>query len=364
MDEPIDGLLFCEYRQKREELKLRDYGYNRVTQTEIKQLNNSWNITKLETNKTFNNIFFPEKELLIKRLDQFVTGQEFYAKIGIPHMFGVLLSGIPGSGKTSTIKAIAERLKMHILSVPLNKIKTASELVDIFTHPYINNKKIPMNKRMYIFEDIDCMSDVVMKRKSPDDEKKDNCEKTEKKKSDSSEKQTIIINNKDSLANFINSDVDELNLHTILNILDGLMEQPGRVVIMTTNFPELLDPALIRSGRVDMKINFDYVTTDTIHDMFEFYYKVSECKHEKYDSEFSELLKKIKTTELFNGTFSAADVISDIIMSLDDPFLCYESLVTKSKHILSNPIVPPKYRTVRKKTKQKKSKNNDDSESD
>ena len=39
----------------------------------------------------------------------------------------------------------------------------------------------------------------------------------------------------------------------LLNAIDGATSTEGRVIFMTTNYPERLDPALIRPGRVDFK---------------------------------------------------------------------------------------------------------------
>ena len=47
---------------------------------------------------------------------------------------------------------------------------------------------------------------------------------------------------------------DKLNLSGLLNVLDGVVDTPERILIMTTNHPERLDPALIRPGRIDKKI--------------------------------------------------------------------------------------------------------------
>merc|ERR1711939_932024 len=47
---------------------------------------------------------------------------------------------------------------------------------------------------------------------------------------------------------------DKLNLSGLLNVLDGVVDTPERIVVMTTNHPEFLDPALIRPGRIDQKL--------------------------------------------------------------------------------------------------------------
>lgn len=45
----------------------------------------------------------------------------------------------------------------------------------------------------------------------------------------------------------------------LLNVLDGVVDSPGRIVIMTTNHPDALDAALIRPGRIDKKIHLDFM---------------------------------------------------------------------------------------------------------
>ena len=47
---------------------------------------------------------------------------------------------------------------------------------------------------------------------------------------------------------------DKLDLSGMLNVLDGVVDSPNRIVVMTSNHPEKLDPALIRPGRVNLKV--------------------------------------------------------------------------------------------------------------
>ena len=67
--------------------------------------------------KTFDNLFFPGIKDIVKEIDFFINNSEWYKEKGIPWTLGILLSGIPGSGKTSFIKAL-----MNIQSVPDTKL--------------------------------------------------------------------------------------------------------------------------------------------------------------------------------------------------------------------------------------------------
>jgi SpoVK/Ycf46/Vps4 family AAA+-type ATPase len=55
-------------------------------------------------------------------------------------------------------------------------------------------------------------------------------------------------------------------------LLDGVLETPGRIIIMTSNHPEKLDKALIRPGRIDIALNVGFCTRDMIVDMIRYFY--------------------------------------------------------------------------------------------
>ena len=65
---------------------------------------------------------------------------------------------------------------------------------------------------------------------------------------------------------------DKLDLAGLLNVLDGVVDSPGRIVIMTTNHPESLDAALIRPGRINTKLHMGYMTDDSIVGMFDHHF--------------------------------------------------------------------------------------------
>jgi hypothetical protein len=236
------------------------------------------------SNKDFNNIFFEDKKLLLNRINYFLNNQDEYKRLGIPYTLGLLFYGDPGCGKTSTIKAIANYTKRHIIEIPLSKIKTCNELKKIFFAQTINDHYVPSDKKIIVLEDIDCMSNIVHKRKSSHnnfsnktiDEKIKYIRKSIKK-----DNQTIDENNIDDIIRKMILAVpdyyffDELSLSYLLNLIDGVLEQKGRIIIITTNHPDKLDEALIRPGRIDMKINFKKCNNQICKDILEYYYKTT-----------------------------------------------------------------------------------------
>ncbi|KAL3941708.1 MAG: hypothetical protein SGBAC_003988 [Bacillariaceae sp.] len=71
---------------------------------------------------------------------------------------------------------------------------------------------------------------------------------------------------------------DALSLSGLLNVLDGVVDTPGRIVIMTTNHPEVLDPALIRPGRVDKRLLLGHMGAHDTIAMLEHYFSSSLTK--------------------------------------------------------------------------------------
>ena len=67
---------------------------------------------------------------------------------------------------------------------------------------------------------------------------------------------------------------DKLNLSGLLNVLDGVVDTPERIVVMTTNHPEILDPALIRPGRIDQKLLLAYMKWHNVVLMIEHYFQL------------------------------------------------------------------------------------------
>jgi len=219
-----------------------------VIQVSPKQL--SFTMTPFYSNKSFANIYGKEVREIERRVNFFLENKAWYDKKGIPYQLGLLLSGMSGSGKTSVIRAIANKTKRHIINVNFANITTASQLkamffsdrIQVFTDATMTQSQsyfIPVQQRLYVLEEIDALGDIVKQRTG-----------------DSASTETIN---------------DELTLGEILAVFDGTMEVPGRMIIMTTNHPEVLDQALIRPGRIDIRTHFGAASRDLITDMFKGY---------------------------------------------------------------------------------------------
>lgn len=109
---------------------------------------------------------------------------------------------------------------------------------------------------------------------------------------------------------------DILDLSSVLNILDGTLETPGRIIILTSNYPEKLDQALIRPGRIDLILEFKKANHQIIREMYECYL---ECKPDE-----TELLK------IEEYKWSPAEVAQILFKNYNTPQLALKDLVEHS----------------------------------
>ncbi len=104
----------------------------------------------------------------------------------------------------------------------------------------------------------------------------------------------------------------------LLNALDGVASaDDGQIVMMTTNYPERLDPALLRPGRVDLKICIDYPTDAQIEGMFKKFYP--EMEKDDEDKLVQEFVSVIKGIDLAGQKISMAMLQGLLVVYRDDP---------------------------------------------
>jgi len=265
--------------------------YNRYNSNN-RNMNVIWNECEFKSSRTFNNLFFENKKLLLNKLNFFINNKDWYDYEGHPWTFGIGLHGPPGTGKTSVIKSIANKLNRHIIIIPLSKIKTQTQFNEYFFEEYYSNKnyrKIDFSEKIIVFEDIDCMSEIVKKRKnvSDSDSEDGNMDMVKDFKDNEIDKKLHIQNkllnkiakkvddehNDSCIFNVVKDNDDVITLSYILNIIDGIRETPGRILIITSNNYDSLDPALVRPGRIDLTLEMKNASIDIIKEMYSHYYK-------------------------------------------------------------------------------------------
>lgn len=200
---------------------------NKIPEKEIKEEHIETKIIKKEINKfkkPIDTLYLRknDKTRLLNVLKTYLNKDTVLSEFGIPHKLGILASGLPGTGKSTMVQAIATYLNLDVYYLDLNGITKNSELKYMFD--FVQKEQIV--KGMIIFEDIDAMTLIVHKR------------------SGESYEQINLTNMKE----------DDLSLSYLLNLLDGTLCSKDNVYMITTNYLDKLDPALYRTGRIDFNI--------------------------------------------------------------------------------------------------------------
>ena len=172
------------------------------------------------------------KEGLIDDLRNFLSDRAWYVTRGIPYRRGYLFHGPPGNGKTSCISAIAGHMKLNLYMLNLSD----RSLDDAALASLV--RRVRLNS-ILLLEDVDAAMVSRENVNKGDDE--------EKKRSG-------------------------VTLSGLLNVLDGVLTPDGLMVIMTTNYPQRLDPALIRPGRADKRVPFENATEEQKRAAFRWFY--------------------------------------------------------------------------------------------
>jgi mitochondrial chaperone BCS1 len=165
-----------------------------------------------------------EKEHLVQDIERFRSSRNRYRQLGVPYHRGYLLYGPPGTGKTSLVSALAAKSGMSIYAVNL------TEFTDRSLRSAIND--VPENS-VVLLEDIDCMR-TGNRRTSETEAAKQQGQGAGGEKREAGQ--------------------FGVTLPGLLNVLDGFHAPENVLFVMTTNRIEVLDPALLRPGRIDYKL--------------------------------------------------------------------------------------------------------------
>ncbi|KAJ7859819.1 P-loop containing nucleoside triphosphate hydrolase protein [Mycena olivaceomarginata] len=192
------------------------------------------------------------KETILADAQEFLVSGKWYQLAGIPHRRGYLLHGAPGTGKSSTVHAIAGELGLEIYFISL-----ASPGIDDYSLARLVSDT--PSRCILLLEDIDC---AFPSREESDDEDEEEQERQRKGKPNTRKREE--------------PPKSAVTLSGLLNVLDSVSSEEGRITFATTNHIENLDPALIRAGRMDLKIKYSLATTAQIEEVFKVFFGVSE----------------------------------------------------------------------------------------
>ena len=164
-------------------------------------------------------IILPNRQLqlLVEDTKSFLSSSEWYIERGIPYRRGYLFAGPPGTGKTTVVMVLASVFRRPLYILNLGSLDDDDDLMSAFL-------EVPRGAFLLV-EDIDVISASHKRRKVT---------------SDGEEKE-----------------LEGVTISALLNCIDGIIAGEGRLLIMTTNYPDKLDSALVRPGRADRIERFD-----------------------------------------------------------------------------------------------------------
>lgn len=213
---------FCE--EEKEEKFINIYHYDSKSKF--------WNFTCKKEKRKLETLFLKENVLenIIKDLEKFYKNKELYQKFGIPYKRNYLFEGVPGTGKTSLITILASHFELDVYIITFNPSMTDDNL-NTAINAYMRKSK--NEKNIVVIEDIDSL---FIDRESCGDNK------------------------------------SNMSFSGLLNCLDGISVRDAQVIAITTNYKNRLDPALLRPGRIDYHINFDFMDKYQIKKMYNYYF--------------------------------------------------------------------------------------------
>ncbi|XP_059072924.1 AAA-ATPase At4g30250 [Cryptomeria japonica] len=214
-------------------------------------------------------------------LDCFLQSREFYRKTGRAWKRGYLLYGPPGTGKSSLIAAIANYMNYDVYDLEITRVLDNPNLRQLLL--------ATSSKSVIVIEDIDCSMS-----RCPSESHKD--------ESKGARQATSAI-----------------TLSGLLNFADGLWSSCGeeRIMIFTTNHKDRLDPALLRSGRMDMHIHLCYCEFEAFKQLVFNYLDLGD------HSLFPSVEEKMKS----GGRLTPADICEIFVQNKYNPDAAIKALI-------------------------------------
>ncbi|KAF3937332.1 hypothetical protein ABW19_dt0203217 [Dactylella cylindrospora] len=289
----------------------------------------SWSLGHARPSRKLESVIIKQndRDKLLTDMKEYLSPQakKWYHKHGLPYRRGYLFYGLPGAGKTSLTMALASELglKIYVLSL-------ASRLVEDDT---LQGLFATLPKRcIVLLEDIDsagidrqlysggglysAMANSTKEDEDDEEEDPDDIRKREEKKKLAATRQNSYV-----------------SLSGLLNAIDGIASHEGRILIMTTNYKDLLDKALIRPGRIDMEIYFGTADIELLEGLFKAVYADEDdtpnfipgrekMSREEWKAEHDEKLSKLAhefASRVPSDKFTPAEIQGYLLTHKSDP---------------------------------------------
>jgi chaperone BCS1 len=236
--------------------------------------NGYWELSCRKRPRPMSSVILPREQAdrLIADAQWFFEAGDWYAERGIPYRRGFLFSGPPGTGKSSVVLALASHLDKPVYALNLASVSQDSVLMEAFA-------EVPQDAILLV-EDIDAIR--IAKCRTGGQDKKDGSQG----------------------GGFT-------TLSGLLNAIDGVAAPEGRLLVMTSNHPEHLDPALIRPGRIDLQEWFNLLGPDEIRRMFLRFHPGREADAVRFAQAVGRPISpaELQCTLLAGDPFEASDVL-------------------------------------------------------
>ena len=322
--------------------KLYIFEYTHCTKDEYVGLELYFNEYEMNHNKNFNtNLFFEGKEKMYEYINKFKyilneinPAEAEYAKAGCAYKSCMLFDGEPGTGKTTTIKAIARETNRHIIVLNMNRIKTSEEFESIIRKTKFNKHELIGKQLLFVIEDADATNNSIFLSRDTKKEEPEN--KIDDSDKDDNENKNIKKPIKDLIENIENGkklmcelmkQEDQMDMSTLLNTMDGVIELDGVMLIISTNHKNKFDKAILRPGRIDYEHTFVNATNNIIKQMIKHKFDINDHVHD-------DLLQYSEINEIHDNLFSPAEIQS-ICFRNKDVKDCIQEIINKQNSKLA-----------------------------
>lgn len=252
---------------------------------------NCWEISSVIRKRNIDTVIIKKeiKQIIIDQITQFQSEKEWFHQRGIPYKITYVFEGIPGTGKTSFIKALASYYNRSIYQINIGMHSDSSFELAMGSVP---------KGSFILIEDFDSSSSVKTRTKQRVPE------------SDKLEISTGESIKEDKNDISFNEMFNTLSLTTILNTLDGIVSLEDVIIFMTTNHLEMIDSAVLRKGRVDHIVNIPKLTDIEIKEYIKLVFPDSNFNQEEY--RFARIAGCELQDLFLNNKKSSADFILSI----------------------------------------------------